>query len=335
MAAYRTSGPADEPLERELVLEEVVLGAPREYCLNDLAELAGLDVEEVRRLWRSVGFAEVSDDARLFTVRDLDAARALAQLPELGLFSREVREAVARTVAQAMSRLADWQVALIGRLFEAQGSQDDPEPAVAVSAEVLLALEKLQSAIWRRHLAAALHRFAANEPGAAGETRPLAVGFADMVGFTRTTRRQSATELGEMIERFSAATTEVIAEGHGRIVKTVGDEVLFVADEVARAAAIALGLAERVAAEPALPELRIGLAAGTVLVRFGDVYGEVVNIAARLTREARPGTVLVDTAVATALADDLRFALRRLRPVAVRGYSHLQPWLLQRGASEA
>lgn len=327
------SGPDDDRLARELALEEIVLGAPRGYSRADVAEIAGLDLEEARRLWRALGFAEVPDDARVFTARDLDAARALARLIELGLFPQEVREAVARAIAQALARLTVWQVGLLGRLFEAQGPEVGRESAAAVAADVVPVLEELQSFVWRRHLAATLRRFAASD--AADETPPLVVGFADMVGFTRATRRRSWAELGEMIERFSAATTDVITAGHGRIVKTVGDEVLFVADEAAQAAAVALALAERVAAEPPLPELRIGLAAGPVLVRFGDVYGEVVNIAARLRAQARPGTVLVDRAVATALADDPRFALQRLRPVAVRGYPHLHPWLLQRGGGGA
>ena len=330
-----SSGPEDDRLARELALEEVVLGAPRGFSRADIAEIAGLDPEEARRLWRALGFVEVPDDARVFTARDLDAARAMARLIELGLFPRDVREAVARAVAQALSRLTVWQVGLLGRLFEARGPEVGREQAVAVAADVVPVLEELQSYVWRRHLAATLRRFAATDVGAADDTPPLVVGFADMVGFTRATRRRTWTELGEMIERFSAATTDVITEGNGRIVKTVGDEVLFVADEAADAAAVALALAERVAAERVLPELRIGLAAGPVLVRFGDVYGEVVNIAARLRSQARPGTVLVDRAVATALAFDPRFAVRPLRPVAVRGYANLHPWLLQRGGAGA
>jgi adenylate cyclase len=79
-----------------------------------------------------------------------------------------------------------------------------------------------------------------------------------------------------------------------------------------------------------LPPLRIGLAMGDVLVRYGDVYGEVVNIAARLTAHARPDTALVDRDTAEALTVDPRFALRPLRPVAVPGYRHLHPWVLER-----
>ncbi|GAA2551538.1 adenylate/guanylate cyclase domain-containing protein [Pseudonocardia hydrocarbonoxydans] len=306
-----------------------MLGAPRRYTRAGLAEAADLDPDEGRRLWRSLGFAEVGDDEVLFTDQDVAAVRLMAGLTEAGVLEPEVREAVARAVAQSMSRLAEWQVGMLRRLLEGHDEDLTPVESLQVAAAVIPALEQLQSYVWRRHLAATVHRVLATPAGDGSDTWPLVVGFADMVGFTRTTRRRSADELSEMIERFGSTTTEVIAEGRGRIVKTVGDEVLFVADAAADAAAIALGLQERVRAEDALPQLRIGLAAGPVLTRYGDVYGEVVNIASRLTTHARPDSVLVDDAVAAALDGDPRFRVRALRPVAVRGYRSLHPWLLE------
>jgi adenylate cyclase len=308
-------------------VEEIVLGAPRRYTRLGLAEAAELDPDEGRRLWRSLGFAEVGDDEVLFTDHDVAAVRLMAGLTEAGVLEPEVREAVARAVAQSMSRLAEWQVGMLRRLLEGHDGELTPQESLQVAAAVIPALEQLQSYVWRRHLAATVHRMMAGTGG--GDTWPLVVGFADMVGFTRTTRRRSVEELSEMIERFGSTTTEVIADGRGRIVKTVGDEVLFVADDAPAAAAIALALQERVRTEDALPELRIGLAAGEVLTRYGDVYGEVVNIASRLTTHARPDTVLVDDVVADALDGDGRFRVRPLRPVSVRGYRSLHPWLLE------
>ena len=313
-------------------LEELVLGAPRRYTRSEVSAAAGLDLDEARRLWSALGFPEAADDEVLFTEQDLTAVRLMTRLTAAGVLEPDVREAVARAVAQSMSRLAEWQVGMLMRVIEGQHGEVTPQGSLDVAAAVLPGLAELQTYVWRRHLAAAVRRMvvtAESGGGAEPDTWPLVVGFADMVGFTRATRRRSTAELGELIERFGAATTEVIAQGRGRIVKTVGDEVLFVADAAADAAAIALALCDRVQADPALPELRSGRAAGPVLVRYGDVYGEVVNIAARLTTHARPGSVLTDRAVADALATDPRFALRPLRPVAVRGYRHLHPWLLR------
>ena len=310
-------------------VEEIVLGAPRRYTRAGLSEAAELDLDEGRRLWRSLGFAEVGDDEVLFTDHDVAAVRLMAGLTEAGVLEPDVREAVARAVAQSMSRLAEWQVGMLRRLLEGHDGELTPQESLQVAAAVIPALEQLQSYVWRRHLAATVHRMTATATD--GDTWEMVVGFADMVGFTRTTRRRSVDELSEMIERFGSATNEVIADGHGRIVKTVGDEVLFVADDAPAAAAIALALQERVRTEAALPELRIGLAAGPVLTRYGDVYGEVVNIASRLTTHARPDTVLVDDVLADALAGDDRFRVRPLRPVSVRGYRSLHPWLLEPG----
>ncbi|TQM03994.1 adenylate/guanylate cyclase domain-containing protein [Pseudonocardia kunmingensis] len=324
--------PGARPLDE--ALEELVLGAPRRYTRSQVSEAAGLDLDEARRLWRALGFPEAADGDVLFTERDLDAVRLMTRLTDAGVLEPDVREAVARAVAQSMSRLAEWQVGMLVRVIEAQHGTVTPEGAQEIAAAALPGLEELQNYVWRRHLAAAVRRMLVPvERADATGTWPLVVGFADMVGFTRATRRRSTAELGEMIERFGSTTTEVIADGHGRIVKTVGDEVLFVADAVGDGAGIALALLDRVRTEPALPDLRIGLATGPVLVRYGDVYGEVVNIAARLTAHARPGSVLVDRGMADALTGDPRYALRPLRSVAVRGYRHLHPWLLERSAT--
>jgi adenylate cyclase len=113
-------------------------------------------------------------------------------------------------------------------------------------------------------------------------------------------------------------------------VKSIGDEVLFVADDAGKAAEVALQLSEQIPEIDRIPELRVGLAHGTVLSRLGDVYGEPVNLAARLTSISRPGAVLVDREMATVLEKDDRWRLRRVPPRPVRGYTLLHPMRLRR-----
>jgi adenylate cyclase len=201
------------------------------------------------------------------------------------------------------------------------------EEAVEAARALLPRLRQVQDYVWRRHLAANADRLlAATGPG---DRRELAVGFADLVGYTSRSRGMGGRELGVMVEDFESIATEVIARHHGRVVKTVGDGVLFTAASAVDAVEIGLELPEAWAAEDR-PPLRVGAAYGAVLTRLGDVYSPVVNLASRLTSLARPGTLLVDRELAQRLRGLPGYRVRPLRRVSVRGYDHLQPWLIRR-----
>jgi adenylate cyclase len=131
--------------------------------------------------------------------------------------------------------------------------------------------------------------------------RRLAVGFADLVGFTRLTRRLEEEELGELVESFETTAADLVAAHGGRLIKTLGDEVLFAADDAGTAAEIALRLIEAMSQDETMPALRVGIAFGTVTTRMGDVFGTTVNLASRLTSIAPKDAVLVDGAFAKEL----------------------------------
>jgi adenylate cyclase len=152
----------------------------------------------------------------------------------------------------------------------------------------------------------------------------------DMSGFTSLTRRASESELRELLESFESLSTAIVGAHGGRIVKTIGDEVLFQADDAASAVEIALEMIETAARGDAMPDLRAGLALGPVVSRLGDVYGSTVNIASRLTSIGRPGTVLVDRVLHDELREDPRYHFKAMRAESVRGFSHLRPWRLRR-----
>jgi adenylate cyclase len=132
-----------------------------------------------------------------------------------------------------------------------------------------------------------------------------------------------------MVEDFESTAAEVIARHGGRVVKTVGDGVLFTTTSAAAVVDIGLDLPDAWAADDR-PPLRTGAAYGTVLTRLGDVYSPVVNLASRLTSIARPGTVLVDRELAGLLSTLPAYRVRKLHRVSVRGYDHLLPFLVTR-----
>ncbi|HWE88330.1 MAG TPA: adenylate/guanylate cyclase domain-containing protein [Pseudonocardiaceae bacterium] len=308
-------------------IDLALLGGERKYTRIEAARLGGVDIERAHRLWLSMGFAEVPDDQIVFTDGDVEALRVWATLQEGDAPINPGDEtAVVRSIGQAMSRLADWEAQVVlTRVRESGGIPDNllenDNPLVAV-------VQSLHNYVWRRHLAAACLRLLSADLADPAE-QPLAVGFADIVGYTSTTRRIELDDLGSLLDSFEDDASEAVAACHGRVVKTVGDEVMFVADNASDAADIALRLSDPAREEQGLPTLRVGLAMGPVLSRFGDVYGEAVNVAARLTSRARPGTVLLDQGMAEQLRGNDRYQLRSLRPVSVRGYNHLRLWVLR------
>jgi adenylate cyclase len=211
-----------------------------------------------------------------------------------------------------------------------------PDLATARAAAVQLAdiaddLEPLLIYAWRRHLSAAISRMVTDaEPieNQTGVTR--SVGFADLVSFTSLVNRLSERELARLVQRFEALASDVVTAHGGRVIKTVGDEVLFVAIGAAPAAAIALDLVEAMAEDDVLPDVRVAVASGPVLSRLGDVFGTTVNRASRLTAVARPGTVIVDDATAASLASTSGFKMSPLWRRTLRGIGPVTPWVLRR-----
>ena len=312
-------------------LEDILLGGPRKYTRVELAEKSGVPLDFSRRLWRAMGFADVADTERMFTDGDLFALLAFRDLKGAGLIDDETALTSTRALGQQLSRLANWQVGILTQRLTDLGllEKADVEPTVSLIAEqVLPDLERILILVWRRQLAVHGPRAlsAANE----AKSRILTVGFADIVNYTKTSRGLPADALAELLETFESRTTLLLAQHGGQLVKTLGDEVLFICDDAKAAVEVALGLLDAYAADAEPTELRIGMACGDVLSRLGDVYGEPVNIASRLTSLARPGSVLVDRQLATALADESAYEIRTLPRQQVRGYRHLEAAVLRR-----
>ena len=172
-----------------------------------------MELERAEQLWQAMGFAHVDDDEVVFTDADIAALKALVQLVSAEVIQTELENAVARSLAQSMSRLAEWQVGIFRALLGKQFAEDLDTTAQFAGA-ILPVTERLQEYVWRRHLAATATRALA-EP----ETNPnevvQAVGFADIVGYTRLIRDFTELELARLIDRFEELVNRVIAENHG------------------------------------------------------------------------------------------------------------------------
>ena len=318
-----------EPQELVDLIELLLFGEAPSMTGPEVAERAGIPFEQARERWRSLGFTSVPEDEVAFTNADLRALQQTETLRALGLADEDTELALIRTIGRSFARLAEWQLDVLGRAVDLEHTT--LKELGELYGEVAPVIEDVSQYVWRRHTLSAASRALLRPNTGEGEEGPLlAVGFADIVGYTSRSRTLRTDQLAEMIDGFEARALETITEHGGRIIKTIGDEVLFVADTARDGALIALELAERHVEDDEFPELRVGVAYGPVLARLGDVFGPVVNIAARLTSTVRPGRVMVDRAMAEALEEDGAFRVRRLRRTSVKGYRRLEPYLLRR-----
>jgi len=240
-----------------------------------------------------------------------------------------------RGMGQTMARLADWEVATLVHRIEAvergdQATGSRADSAMRLVQEVNPPFEDLLIYAWRRHLAAAVARIealGANEEDL--HTTQLTAGFADIVGFTALSNEVSRERIGELVEIFESRCADVVATQRGRVIKSLGDSVLFVHDDPIAAYDIAAGIINVVGRDPRMPEVRVGLATGAVVMRLGDVFGPPVNMAARLTAVARRNRIIVDQETADLLPED-QFETRRLPARPVRGFGLVEPLTVRR-----
>jgi adenylate cyclase len=321
-------------------LEQHILGEPPVFNAAELAAETGVDREKARRLWRALGFPE-HGGATAFTRSDAEALSRLVGLVDSGLIDFDLAVHLTRAVGQTMARLSDWEVsALLTRVLELAGEEAGGDSGAQAGDRLAIGLrmieefsepfEALLLYVWRRHLAAAVARTEAL--GAREEdlhTTRLTVGFADIVQFTALSNQLSEDRIGDLVELFEARCADVVATQRGRVIKSIGDSVLFVHEDPIAAYEIAEGIITVIGRDSRMPDVRVGLATGLVVLRLGDVFGPPVNMAARLTAVARRNRVIVDAETAGLLPPD-QFETRRLPGRPVRGFGIVEPVAVRR-----
>jgi adenylate cyclase len=303
------------------------------YTASQLAEKVGWPEETTRRFFRALGFPDSGEEVR-YTQADLATLRMVSEAVEDSDLDLAGAVRMARAIGQNIIRLSDWQVAAISsradQVTDGAGLDARRRSAQRIGEEVTGAFEAVLVHSWRRHLNAALTRLDVDADVVEQEqTSVVTAGFADMVAFSALSSEMDTNRLGELVEIFEARCGDVVAGQEGRMIKTLGDSVLFVHDDAESALDIACGLIDVIGQDSRLPDVHIGLATGPVVTRMGDVFGPAVNLAARLTGLARRNRVITDEATVAALRP-ANIEARRLTARPVRGFGLVEPIAVRR-----
>lgn len=318
-----------EPNRAELrdTLAHLILGHDLTLSSAEVSDKGGLDHSIGLRLWRALGFPETGD-AIAYGEPDVRAIATVRAALDAEILDESTVFRMTRALGATMARLADWQVsALIDQIeHDVEDGKSDTrlQAATELARTAAPGFEQLLVYAWRRHLAAAAARIEAL--GAADAellSTTMTVGFADLSRFTSLSNGLDDNSLGALVENFETRCADIITAHGGRVIKTLGDAVLFVTEDPREGTRTALDLVRQIALRAELPNICVGLATGSVISRLGDVYGPPVNLAARLSHVARSNRVLVDDATAAALRDE--FDTRALPPRPLRGFGNLSP----------
>lgn len=313
-------------------LARILLGTESHYSMSEATSVAGVDPELARRLWRSMGLPDTGDE-KAYGEPDIGALHTITSALDLGIINEDTLMRLTRAAGTTMARLADWQVSTLAASIEGDVAEGKIESrlqgAVDLARTVAPAFDGLLLYVWRRHLTAAVMRLEAL--GANHDdllSTELTVGFADLVRFTKLSSSIDDIALGRLVEEFESVATDVISMSGSRAIKTLGDAVLFVSPDPNTAVDTALTIISRFSQSDSLPDVRVGLATGSVISRLGDVFGTPVNLAARLTSVARRNRVITDKDTAARLSDEYETRVLPARPLD--GFGEVEPVTVRR-----
>ena len=349
--AHRVEGDAAaevDPTERTTLAghESLLLGTPPSLTLTELAQRAGTSMEVAQKFWRAMGFADVQPDEVRFTDQDVaalqDTVALLDETSDSSLASASVLELL-RAQSYTMDRLVLWELeTFVTDLSERLGLDDTAARLVALDRiDGLVELLSCQlTYVWRRHMASILGRTDAEVSTRGREDTgpdlyPLirSLGFVDIVSFTQRAQGMSKAALTHMLEDFENTARDVITSRGARVVKTIGDAVMYISDDLLIAADVVTALVEELQKGPDAIRVRASLVEGRVISRSGDVFGPTVNLASRLVDAAEPGGIRLDESTAMTILrppEAGRYRVGQCHEVVAKGLGQIVPWSLER-----
>ena len=286
----------DSLYDAAAMASDVIFARSDAYTLRQMAEKIDEQVDDVAEGFQHLGITTEDFDEIRFNERDVELAIFLRDAIS-GLLTDHEGQEILHVAGTALATIAEAAVA-----NHVQGPERRTSSVVehlrlnALSTEMGLTLSDQLSVAFRHHLRQAMVTNRRTQNFEQRELVTLTIGFLDLVGFTSLSQELATPDLVELVKAFERRAHELAHECQTRIVKLIGDEVMFVAEQPADAAHFVNGMTGSLTDDSVIP--RGGLAFGDLINIHGDYFGPVVNLAARLTDAAVPGEVLVDESVA-------------------------------------
>lgn len=276
---------------------------PPIYTLQTASEALGLSAEDVAYAWALLGLTVASTDVPALSQADVDGLATWVAVREL--VGEDGACGLLRLLGAAMARFAEAESTVIrAGLPDIQITHTKDELATAqayrAAAQFIPRIGAFIDAVHRHHLISARTYF----EGVMRDTSAnvvCGIGFADLSSFTALTQTLTPAQLSALLTEFGATVADVVHADDGRVVKFIGDAVMWVSSSPERLVQAAVDLVNHPRARQAELLVRAGLGYGTVLAMNGDYFGNPVNLAARLVATAAPGQILAAAAIHDAL----------------------------------
>jgi adenylate cyclase len=307
---------------QRLAAELLVYGDIERLTAAQVASAAGVEPDRFSEVWRAAGFPHPAPDDLRFSNAEVELVRTVELAADL--FGDAATMQLVRVVGSSVSRIADAAVSTFVTTIGARSvAADAAATALAEANEAAIALfpqlSETMAQLLRQHLIEA-SRPTISASTAGYDSVVAAIGFVDVVGSTGLALRVPLEDIGRAIEAFEQHAADVVAANHGRVVKFIGDEVMFRVHDAASACRIALEIVDRFSNDPLLPGVRAAVAFGDLLVRDGDYFGPVVNLAARATKLAPPGGVVATEEARAAALPTGAFAFELMPARSLKGF---------------
>jgi adenylate cyclase len=274
------------------------------HSLRTAADALGTSVDEVATAWAVMGLRISDPEALALSQADVDGLQTWVAIK--ALVGDDAALAFLRVLGNAMARVAEAggtmaRIAQPDLLVTHSGDELATAKAYRAVTEITHRFGVLIDAVFRQHIVSARTHFEGVITDASASVT-CGIGFADLTGFTTLTQILTPTELLDLLVEFGGTVSDLVHADGGRVVKFIGDEVMWVTSTPELLVKVAMDLVEHSRAREAGLQVRAGLGYGSVLAIGGDYFGNPVNLAARLVGAAAPGQILASNDVRDELA---------------------------------